>query len=86
MLPTAARGRLSSSSAPGVHHGEHRSTGADLLDDAVVPEGATDEVSHCLGSSGPMVSQLRECNEIGGGCLLSWSAPGWHHDHKKATP
>jgi hypothetical protein len=23
---------------------------ADLLDDAVVPDGATDEVSHCWGS------------------------------------
>jgi hypothetical protein len=31
---------------------------ADLLDDAVVAEGATDEVSHCLGSSGAMVSQF----------------------------
>ncbi len=32
---------------------------ADLLDDAVVPEGATDEVSHCLDSSRAMVSQLQ---------------------------
>jgi hypothetical protein len=31
---------------------------ADLIDDAVVPEGATDEVSHCLGSCGAIVSQL----------------------------
>ena len=32
---------------------------ADLFDDAVMAEGAIDEVLHCLGSSGAMVSQLR---------------------------
>jgi hypothetical protein len=31
----------------------------DLLDDAVVPEGATDKVSHCWGSLGDMVAQTR---------------------------
>ena len=31
--------RLLSSSAPGVHHGEHRSISAKVLDDAVVPGG-----------------------------------------------
>lgn len=31
---------------------------ADILDDAVVSEGATDEVSHCLDSQRAMVSQL----------------------------
>jgi len=36
------------------------STLADLLDDAVVPEGATDEVSHCWGSqAGPWYRSLK---------------------------
>jgi len=31
---------------------------ADLLDDAVMAEGGADEVLHCLGSCGAMLSQL----------------------------
>ena len=34
-------------------------TFADFVDDVVVAEGATDEVSHCWGSLGDMVAQLQ---------------------------
>jgi len=37
---------------------------ADLLDDAVVAEGATDEVSHCLGSQRAYGIAVRRANGI----------------------
>ena len=38
--------RLLSSSAPGVHYGEHRSIGADLLDAWVVADGGAGGEGH----------------------------------------
>ena len=39
-------------------------TSADLLDYAIVTEGATDEVSHCLGSREWYRTRLRGANRV----------------------
>ena len=58
---------------------------ADLVDDAVVAEGATDEVSHYLDSYGAMVSQPRGRDEMRANRRLSPGAPGVHHEERRSV-
>jgi hypothetical protein len=52
---------------------------ADLLDDGVVPECATDEVSHCWGSLGvlPLSGPTRTVNRVDDS-HFSWYEDGEH--------